>query len=46
MKEMVKTFLLKLNFNMNRIYFVWKTSLLFMQLSDTGTDVKHLWKSW
>lgn len=45
MKETVKTFLLKLNFNMNTIYFVLK-SLRLLQLSNTGTDVKHLWKGW
>ena len=45
MKEMVKTFLLKLNFNMNTIYFVLKSSLRFFQWSETGTDVRHLSKS-
>lgn len=44
MKEMVKTFLLKLNFNMNTIYFVLK-SLPVLQWSETGTDVRHLSKS-
>lgn len=44
MKEMVKTFLLKLNFNMNTIYFVLK-SLRVLQWSETGTDVRHLSKS-